>query len=265
MAKTLTDLEPEGAGTARKIPVSCFIIAMNEADRIARTIDSVRDLVDEIIVVDSGSRDDTVKIAEDLGCTVLYRDWEGYGPQKRFGETACRNDLVLNLDADEVITPALAAEIRALFAQGGPKASFYRFRLLTVYPGDEKPRPFADYHNYIRLYDRRAGRFSKSAVHDLVDPGDRPVMQLKSTAWHYSYRSLSHLIEKLNGYTDLQAATGQKSGPLLPVRIVFEMPLTFLKYYFLQRHFTGGIRGFVFAMTIASFKVFRLAKMGRLV
>ena len=265
MAKAATDPKADSAGPATRIPASCFIIAMNEADRIARTIDSVRDLVDEVVVIDSGSTDDTVKIAEDLGCKVLYRAWEGYGPQKRFGEAACRHDMVLNLDADEVITPALAAEIRALFSGDGPQASFYRFRLLTVYPGDEKPRPLADYHNYIRLYDRRAGRFSESAVHDLVDPGDHAVVQLKSTAWHYSYRSLSHLIEKLNGYTDLQAATARKSGPLLPVRIVFEMPLAFLKYYFLQRHFTGGVRGFVFAMPIAAFNVFRLAKLGRLV
>lgn len=248
-----------------RVPLSCFIVAMNEGDRIGRTILSVRDLVDEIVVVDSGSRDDTLKIAEDLGCRTVHNDWPGYGPQKRFGEDQCRHDMVLNLDADEVILPELANEIRALFADGVPRASFYRFRLLTVYPGSERPRPFADYHNYIRLYDRRMGRFSESPVHDLVDPGQHEVVQLSGVAWHYSYRSLSHLIAKLNGYTDLQARTARKGSALFGLRLVFEFPTAFFKYYVLRRHFTGGLRGFVFAFTFAAFKVFRLAKMGRVI
>ena len=248
----------------QKIPVSCFIIAVNEGDRIARTITSVKDLVDDIVVIDSGSSDDTIAVAQALGCRTLHNDWRGFGPQKRFGEDQCRHDMVLNLDADEVVLPDLREEMRRLFDNGRPRASFFRFKLLTVYPGADKPRPYADYHNYIRLYDRTKGRFSPSPVHDLVDPGGHEVVQLSGVAWHYSYRSLSHLIAKLNSYTDLQARTARKGGALFGVRLLAEFPLSFFKYYVLRRHITGGLRGFVFAFAYSAFKVFRLAKMGRI-
>lgn len=246
----------------QRIPLSCFIITQDEADRIGRTIDCVKDWADEVVVIDSGSGDDTVKIAEAHGARVLHRAWTGYGEQKRFGEDNCRNDWLLNLDADEVLRADLAAEIRALFAGGAPQLSFYRFRLVHIYPGDSRPRPFADYHNYIRLYDRTRGRFSASAVHDEVDPRGAAVGQLKGRADHYSLRSLSHLIDKLNKSTDLQGKSVTKRRALLPLRIVIEFPVTFFKFYILRRHFTGGIKGFVFALVHATFRVVRLAKIG---
>src|SRR5437764_957280 len=95
------------------LPISAFIIACNEADRIGRAIASVRGWVDEIIVIDSGSSDDTVKVAQSLGARVLTHAWPGYGLQKRFGEEQCKNRWLLNLDADEEVTPELAQEIQA--------------------------------------------------------------------------------------------------------------------------------------------------------
>ncbi len=88
-----------------RLPLSVFIIARDEADRIARPIESVIGWVDEVIVIDSGSTDETVAVAEQLGARVIRNDWPGYGPQKRFGEDQCRNDWLLNLDADEEVTP----------------------------------------------------------------------------------------------------------------------------------------------------------------
>ena len=84
--------------------LSCFIITRNEARKLQAVIMSVRDLVDEVIVIDSGSTDDTVLIAETAGARVINHEWPGYGAQKRFGEEACRNDWVLNLDGDEVLS-----------------------------------------------------------------------------------------------------------------------------------------------------------------
>ncbi|MBN8726905.1 MAG: glycosyltransferase family 2 protein [Xanthomonadales bacterium] len=85
--------------------LSVFIIALNEADRIATALESVKMLADEIIVVDSGSTDDTTRIAELHGARVLYNQWPGYGPQKKFAEDACRYEWVLNIDADEALSP----------------------------------------------------------------------------------------------------------------------------------------------------------------
>ena len=96
-------------------PLSIFIIAQNEVDRIGRTIEAARALSDDIILVDSGSTDGTQALAESLGARVIFNAWPGYGQQKRFAEEQCRHDWLLNLDADEVVPPDLAAEIAALF------------------------------------------------------------------------------------------------------------------------------------------------------
>ena len=104
-----------GTVVDRVLPISCFIIAKNEADRIARTIRSVRSWVDEVIVVDSESADDTVAVARQEGARVVTQPWLGFGGQKRFGEAQCRNDWVFNIDADEVVTRQLQIEITKLF------------------------------------------------------------------------------------------------------------------------------------------------------
>src|SRR4030042_3183310 len=108
-----------------KLPISVFIIAKNEADRISVAILAVRDWVDEVIVIDSGSSDDTVAVSVSLGARVVFNEWRGYGPQKVFGESLCSNEWLLNLDADEEISPQLGTEIRALFGQGEPACSAF--------------------------------------------------------------------------------------------------------------------------------------------
>ena len=86
------------------INISAFIITKNEAPRVAKAINSIKDIVDEIIVVDSGSTDDTVRIAESLGAKVVFNEWPGYVKQKSFAESLCKNNWVLNIDADEELT-----------------------------------------------------------------------------------------------------------------------------------------------------------------
>ncbi|GMA76660.1 hypothetical protein GCM10025880_30770 [Methylorubrum aminovorans] len=87
------------------LPISVFIIVKNEADRLGASLAAVRDLADDIVVVDSGSTDGTQALAASLGARVIHNDWPGYGRQKRFAEGQCRHDWVLNLDADEVVPP----------------------------------------------------------------------------------------------------------------------------------------------------------------
>ena len=86
------------------LPISCFIIAKNEEDRIGKAILSVKDFVEEIIVIDSGSKDDTEMIVTNLNASIIFNEWQGFGPQKRFGEDQCKNDWVLNIDADEYLS-----------------------------------------------------------------------------------------------------------------------------------------------------------------
>ena len=165
------------------LPISVFIIALNESDRIGRAIISVRDWVDEVIVIDSGSTDNTVQVATALGARVMYHEWPGYGMQKRFGEDQCKNKWLLNIDADEEITPALVQEIQALFApspasrgrvgEGGfaePELTGYVLRVRDLLPGEKTLSAFAHTNFVLRLYNREKARFSESPVHDTVRP-----------------------------------------------------------------------------------------------
>lgn len=243
-------------------PLSIFLITHNEADRLPKTLDAVRGLSDDIVVVDSGSTDDTVALAERHGARVSFHQWKGYGPQKRIAEDLCRHDWVLNLDADEWVPPELVTEIHALFGSDGPSADAYEIRIAEVFPGEGAPHPFAYALPPVRLYRRKYGRYSASPVHDRVDlaPGAR-VARLKGIIHHFSVRSIGDQIAKLNAYSDQQVDDLAARAKSIAVwRIFTEFPVAFLKAYIIRRHFVRGIYGFITAMNFAFFRWLRVAK-----
>lgn len=245
-------------------PISCFIIALNEADRIGATIRSVRHWVDEVIVVDSGSTDGTVARAEAEGARVIYNPWPGFGQQKRFAEDQCRNSWLLNLDADEVVTPQLAAEIAALFRDGGPEMAAYGMQVSIVYPGWQRPRIWGRDHYCLRLYDRRRVRFRDSTLHDSVVAGDEPVGHLRSVVYHHTIRSLAEFERKSDERATYQARhMGRKSPWGLRLRLLTELPASFLKYYVVRGHITGGWMGVKVAAIIAYYRWIRIVRMLR--
>ncbi|WP_046864817.1 glycosyltransferase family 2 protein [Microvirga massiliensis] len=244
------------------LPLSIFIIARNEADRIGETIQAVRDLTDDLVVVDSGSADGTQAVAAKLGARVIHNDWSGYGQQKRFAEDQCRHEWLLNLDADEVVPPDLASEIRALFERGEPPLQAYAFRIAEVFPGESAPHRLAYALAPVRLYRKSAGRYSPSPVHDRVvlNPGVK-VGRLRGVVRHYSVRSLGDQIAKLNRYSDQQAEDLDARGVSIPAwRVFVEFPAAFLKAYFGRRHALRGTYGFLTAMNYAISRHLRLAK-----
>lgn len=243
-------------------PLSIFIIAQNESDRIGRTIAAVRDLTDDIVLVDSGSTDGTQTIAADLGARVLHNDWPGYGRQKRFAEEQCRYDWLLNIDADEVLPADLVAEITALFASGGPACHAYKIRIAEIFPGEAAPHRFAYALAPVRLYRRDKGRYSPSPVHDRVDLADGArVGKLKGTIHHYSVRSLGEQMDKLNAYSDAQADDLDARGVALSAfRLMAEFPANFIKAYIGRRHALRGVYGFMTAMNYAFYRYLRVAK-----
>jgi glycosyltransferase involved in cell wall biosynthesis len=247
---------------ARRLPVSCFIIAMNEADRIEATIASVRDWVDEVIVIDSGSTDGTVAVAEAAGAKVIFNAWPGFGQQKRFGEDQCRNDWLLNLDADEVVTPKLRKSIEGLFQTGEPDHRVYGMAVKIVYPGKSKPRLIANDHYCLRLYDRRRVRFADSTLFDSVEPKNEKVGQLRGDVYHHSIRSLDDLARKCDERATYNALnSSQKSSIELGIRTVTEFPTHFLKYYIGRGHFSGGWTGLGFAGITAYYRWQRILRM----
>ena len=249
-----------------KVPVSCFIISKNEGDRIARTIRSVRPWVDEVVVIDAESSDDTVSVALAEGCRVITQTWLGFGLQKRFGEDQCRNDWVFNLDADEVVTPQLAQEIIATFAKGEPEFVAYGMPIEMVYPGDAEPRPMARDHWYIRLYNRRVVRFRDSKVHDTVVTDGYPVGGFQATVFHYSMRSFEDMKRKLDERTWLLVQNSSLTSKFeLTSRLFIELPMNFFKYYVVRRHCTGGLRGLRYASIQASFRFLKIYRIWRAV
>jgi glycosyltransferase involved in cell wall biosynthesis len=247
---------------ASPLPISVFIIARNEADRIGRTLRAVRSLSDDIVVVDSFSTDGTQAVAQAEGARVVENAFVGYGPQKRFAEDLCRHAWLLNIDADEVIPPDLAQEIRDLFARGGPDRDAYGIRIAEIFTGEKAPHPLAYALAPVRLYRKDRGRYSASTVHDRVDlqPGAR-VGRLKGTIHHFSVRSLGHQMDKLNAYTDAQVADLEKRGETISVaRLVLEFPANFIKAYVGRRHALRGVYGFMTAMNFAFYRYLRAAK-----
>ncbi len=243
-------------------PLSVFIIAKDEADRIGATIRAVRDLTDDLVVVDSGSTDGTQALARSFGARVIHNPWPGYGEQKRFAEEQCRHVWMLNLDADEVVPPDLAARIAGLFAAGEPTRAAYRIGIGEIFPGEERPHPLAYTLHPVRLYRRDRGRYSPSPVHDRVDlaPGVRPG-RLRGRIHHYSVRSLGDELAKLNRYTDQQALDLEARGVRIPLwRLYVEMPGNFLKAYLFRRHCVRGAYGFLTAVNYAIARHLRLAK-----
>ena len=247
-----------------KLPISCFIIAKNEADRIARTIRSVRSWVDEVVVVDSESSDDTVTVARQEGARVVTQPWLGFGGQKRFGEEQCRNDWVFNIDADEVVTRELQIEIAGLFEKGLPPVVAYGMPIDLIYPGNTRPRVWARDHWYVRLYDRRFVRFRDSAIHDSVVTDGHRIGALRATIHHHSMRSFEDMKKKLDerAWLSVKYADPHSTAPLLP-RLITEIPMNFFKYYIGRVHFTGGITGLRYASIQSWYRFLKIYRMQR--
>ena len=238
-------------------PVTCTIIAKNEAERIGRTIRSVQGLVDEVLVIDSGSTDGTQEIARELGARVIFNTWAGFGPQKRFAEDAASHDWILNLDADEWLGREMQAELKELLELSELPARSFSMRVTMVYPGREKPCFLADDNNCVRLYDRRVTRYAQSLVFDKV-PATPDMRQLQALVLHQSFKSLSHLVHKEVDYYNLQKREIKKSKLAMLLRLPIEFPFQFLKYYIIRKHIFGGGYGLVLSIVAAFMRWLRL-------
>lgn len=250
----------------KNIPISVFIIAKNEADRIGKVINAAKPIADEIIVIDSGSTDDTCKISEELGAKVIFNEWNGYGAQKIFGEKQCRNKWILNIDADEEIMPELADEIQQLFATNLPNNFHgYHVRIVNKFPGETKPKKLAYYYNQLRLYNIDFAGFRDSTVHDSVilkeNGAQNKIGQLKNIIWHESFRSYSHWIEKMNSYSTMQANDAIKKGKKVSnLKVFATMPFAFFKAYFVRRYFIYGFNGVIYSLMFSLSRLVKLVK-----
>ena len=251
--------------------ISAFIITKNEAARIECAINSVKNIADEVVIVDSESTDETAQIAKSLGAKVVIEPWRGYVGQKSFAETLCSNDWILNIDADEELSQKLQDEIGYIFAsRSQDRYLAYQIKLLIIHRNDTKPRFFAPYNRCIRLYNRRFASFSNtinSTTHDSVlfnkdVDSTNKIYALNEVAYHYSGTSLEQLVAKANFYSGEQAKDLLMQGrKLLSFRIATEMFVCFLRAFFIRRYFVFGFDGFIDSMIFAFARFLRLAKL----
>ena len=234
--------------------VSVTIITLNEADHIAAAIDSAA-WAGEVIVVDSGSTDDTVAIARSKQVRVEHRDWTGWIDQKNFAASLAHNDWILSLDADERVSPQLAAEIQALLATEPPAAA-YRMPRVTVHLG-RWIRTTDFYPEYqARLYDRRRARWRGKYVHESVAPDAGRPGQLRGELLHFSFRDLRDQIDRINKYTTLGAAQMYENGRRASgFDLLVQPPAAFLRHYILRRGFLDGTVGLTISL-MQSYSVF---------
>lgn len=239
--------------------LSAIIITRNEAAHIGDCLDSLA-FADEIIVLDSGSSDDTCAIAQARGARVqTTSDWPGFGPQKNRALDLATGDWVLSLDADERVPPELARTIlRTLEA---PTAQAYQIARLSSFCGRwiRHSGWWPDY--VVRLFRRGAGRFSDAPVHERVLVAT-PVATLPGHLLHYPYASLEVFIDKLNRYSSEAAraahARGRRTSVLGPFGHGF---WTFLRHYVWRRGFLDGWQGLLLAGMAATGSFFRYAKL----
>lgn len=253
---------PEEARAPRAPGLSITLICRDEAERIGETIAAAAALTDDFIVLDSGSTDGTLEVARAAGVAPRQAEWRGYGPQKRAAEDLCRHDWILNIDADERLSPELADEIAALFADGPPGADAYRIPIRDRFPFETRPAPRAFTYNQIRLYDRRRARFSPSTVHDSVLPEKSArIGQLEGLVFHDSFRSLAETVAKLNRYSTMQEEERRARGRRFPRwRLVTEFPLAFLKALIVRGYWRYGLWGVSLAVLYAFGRHLRIAK-----
>ena len=241
------------------LPLSLVIITRDAAHELADCLASVA-FAAETIVVDSGSRDDTAALATRSGARVIEHAWEGFGPQKNFAVGAARHDWVLCLDADERVTPELAAAVRALFAGDAPSASAcaepaaaaYSEPAAAAYSIARRNRflgrwlahgeGYPDWN--VRLFDRRRARWSADLVHEKVVT-DGPVVRLRGDLLHASAESIDAYIAKQNRYTTVQATAMHARGERASIlQLVLSPGARFLRFYVLRLGFLDGAAGF---------------------
>jgi glycosyltransferase involved in cell wall biosynthesis len=239
--------------------LSVVVVTLDEADRIRACLESVA-WADELIVVDAESSDKTAAMARELTDHVFVRPWPGFAAQKNFGLEQAHGEWILSLDADEVVSPALRAEITAILEGEGTHVG-YAVPRRNVYWGRwiRHGGLYPDWQ--VRLFRRGRGRFAERSVHESVTV-DGSVGRLSGHLEHRSYRDVAEFLERADRYSTLAAgewlATGRGCRPF--VDLVLRPVARFLGMYVGRAGFLDGWRGFLLAVLYGYYVLMRSAK-----
>lgn len=235
--------------------LSVIIIAKNEELNIRHCLQSVA-WADELIVLDSGSSDNTIAIAREFTSHVFSTDWQGYGVQKQRALERATGDWVLNLDADESVDARLRDEINRVMTSSDTDAC--RIPIQMHFCG--KPLRFSSSPSrHVRLFKREGARYSADIVHEkIILPERARIEQLFAPIEHHSFQDVSHALYKINRYSSYSAKTRLKENSKASMlKTLASSSWMFFRCYFLQRGFFDGRAGFLFALLNAQGSFYR--------
>jgi glycosyltransferase involved in cell wall biosynthesis len=261
----MTLSEPDVIPAAEAFPgtLSVIIITRDEEKNIKDCLESLT-WADEIIVVDSGSSDDTIEICKSYTDNVTLSDWSGFGRQKNKALDLATSEWVLSIDADERVNPALQREIKSRIADANAADAFYIPRR-SSYCG-RMMRHSGWYPDYVlRLFRRQQGRFSDDLVHEKVLTSAK-VEKLANPLMHYPMDTFEQAIDKMNLYSTLAARDQFDAGKNSSLFKAMSRGLwTFIRVYFLKRGFLDGPQGFMLAISNAGGTYYKYVKLARLI
>ena len=239
--------------------ISVTILTKNSQKYLRACLESLQDF-DEVVILDNGSTDDTLAIARSFGnVTIHEHPFIGFGPMKNLAARKARNDWILSIDSDEILSPALVESIRKLDATRTD--TVYAANRLNHYRG--KPiRCCGWYPDLVtRLYHRGHTAFSDAKVHEslVLRPETRKVTLEGGVIEHYPFDSVEELLEKLQKYSTLYA--GQSTKPSSPKKAFFRALFAFFKHYLFQRGFLCGYEGLLISVSNANGVFYKYMKL----
>ncbi|MBA4392093.1 MAG: glycosyltransferase family 2 protein [Desulfobacca sp.] len=242
-----------------ELMLSVTIITLNEEQNLAKCLESVA-FADEIIVLDSGSQDRTQEVARQFTDQVFQEPWQGFARQKNLAQDKARGPWILNVDADERVTPELQDEILSVIQKesvyGGfkiPRKNFFCGQWI---------RHGGWYPNYqLRLYLKESGSFAQREVHEQVVVNGQ-CGTLKAPLEHFTYHSISDYLKRMDRYSELSAKQYLTEGKKVSwPEILFRTKYTFFKMYILQRGFLDGANGLTLAGLYSYYTFTKYAKL----
>jgi glycosyltransferase involved in cell wall biosynthesis len=240
--------------------LSVILITKNEAELVARCLESVK-WADEIIVLDSGSTDDTVEICRRYTDQVEVTDWPGFGPQKNRALAKARGEWVLSIDADEEVSEDLKNSI--ITAMTSPSAHHvYEINRFSSYCGRFIRHSGWWPDRVLRLFKNGHGRFSDHRVHERVLVDQQPVGLLDGLLIHHSFRNLEQVLSKVNHYSSENADMLLSQGRRASLgTAIFHGAWTFFRSYILRAGFLDGREGFILAVSNAEGSYYKYLKL----
>lgn len=241
--------------------LSVGIVTHNEEKRLPRTLNAVKELADEIIIVDDGSTDRTVEIAQSFHAKVYTEAWKGVGPQKNSVIDKCKGKWILLIDADEEITPQLKCAIQEIITAEVPQYEVYKIRFTTFCFGKKiKYGGWSSFYK-VRLYLNGAGKCDNKQAHENFVT-TKKIGVIKSAINHYTYANVEEYFNKFNTYTTLSAFQTRKNKSAL--NIYWGALFIFIKEYILKLGFLDGFEGYLLAKLSMMYYLVKYSKLREL-